>query len=507
MKADYSGAKESRFRRDRLGVTRIGRSADWHYRLIGDQLKLMELARDMDRNDLVVGQGIDRACNNIVQDGFKLDPKSGDKDFDKEVRERWHDWSHDPNACDLAGEMTFPEIEYKACRQPMVDGDMFFLPHSSGHLEGVEAHRCRTPQGTYPGVINGVLLNSYRRRQQYWFTKDDVDPLKPVSLIGDVEKYDARDESGFRQVFHVYNPKRVSQTRGISALAPIFDALGQFEDIQFAKLIQHQIVSCFAVIRERTNNWAGGDVPAAGEKTEESLPDGTVRQLEGIGPGMEIRAKIGEKITGFSPGVPNPEYMPQMRLILSLIGVNLGMPLVMLLMDASETNFSGWRGAFDQAKMGFRANQRQLIYKLHQPTYVWKMRQWMYEDPGFASRAERLGPKAFRHHWNRPSWPYINPREDAAADLVRVKNGLTSYTRIHHENGDEWGDLSTEIVADNGMLIRKAKAEAMAINKEFDDGDPVTWRDVASISLPAGMTLAINPDGDQPQPTKKKKAA
>ena len=108
-----------------------------------------------------------------------------------------------------------------------------------------------------------------------------------------------------------------------------------------------------------------------------------------------------------------------MRLILTLIGINLGLPLVMVLMDASETNFSGWRGAVDQARLGFRQNQKRLINRFHKPVYLWKVRQWMAEDAALRRAAARSDVNIFAHRWNPPTWPYIQPLQDATADLLR----------------------------------------------------------------------------------------
>ena len=107
LRSDYSAAKSSRFRRRRTGVNSLGSGADWHVRNESDYLRMMEDARDMDRNDVVVGQVLDRATTNIIQDGFTLDPQTGDKDVNQHLKGQWEDWAGDPDQCDLAGENTF----------------------------------------------------------------------------------------------------------------------------------------------------------------------------------------------------------------------------------------------------------------------------------------------------------------------------------------------------------------------------------------------------------------
>ncbi len=59
---------------------------------------MMEVARDMDRNDAVIGQALDRYSTNVVQDGFTLDPQTGDDDINALITEYWREWSKDPKA-------------------------------------------------------------------------------------------------------------------------------------------------------------------------------------------------------------------------------------------------------------------------------------------------------------------------------------------------------------------------------------------------------------------------
>ena len=62
IRADWNMSRESRFVRRRTGLpSSYGASADWHYRNENDYYNDIEKARDMDRNDAVVGQTVDRA--------------------------------------------------------------------------------------------------------------------------------------------------------------------------------------------------------------------------------------------------------------------------------------------------------------------------------------------------------------------------------------------------------------------------------------------------------------
>lgn len=503
LRADYNAAKASRFRRTRAGVSGTGRSGDYHYRTEGDFLRLMEIARDFIRNDVVVGQAVRRLVHNVVRDGFTLDPQTHNSDADEILTRRWAEWTGDPARCELAGEHNWHRIEQLALQQTIVDGDLIVLLTNTGAVELVEAHRMRTPTNAKRSskyknsLVHGVLLDENRRRREYWITKNDIDPNQTVSRISDMKRYPARDRQGNRLVLHVYRPDRVSQTRGVSALAPVVDVVSQHDECQFAQMVKQQVSSAFAILRQQADPHflRTGSAPTAvqlGARETETLSDGTTRTLEGIGPGMIYTGQPGETLTGFSPNVPNPEFFKHTSLLLTFISINLGLPLQVLLLDPTKTNFSGWRGAIDQARMGFLDLQNWLIASLHSPVYRWQVRNWATTDPVLRELDQLPGVDLLRHRFHPPSWPYIEPLKDASADLLQVRNGMLSHRRRCAKRGLNWEEVSAEIVADNALLIRKAEEAAQKLNLELNLN--LSWRELAMLPTPDGVTVTTEGD-------------
>jgi lambda family phage portal protein len=502
-KNDYNAAKPSRFRRKRTGVTSQGSGADYHYRLETDFFGMMEQARDAERNDSLIGRVVDSAVTNTIQGGFKLDPQTGDSGLDLELWERWMAWADDPDQCDIAGEFCFHDFECMNLRRVMFDGDVVILPLESGELQMIEAHRIRTP-GRSKDIIHGVKLDEFRRRIEYHITKDDIDPMASVPKTAEMLKVNTRDADGNRQVLHVYDPKRTTQTRGVTALAPIIDACAMRDDIEFATMVKQQVASCFAIIRTRAMGFDGNNDPAGmGFSYTQQQGGGYSRQVGGIAPGMEVLGEPGETINGFSPNVPNPEYFEQIKGLVRLIAANLGCPPEVSLFDTTQTTFHGYRGAVDEARRGFRRNQEWLKRRFHSPVYKWKVRQWIAEDTALRNRAAVLEGKIFNHKFNSPNWAYIDPTKDANGDATQLEKGLISPRRWANGRGYDIDELNDEIVADNASRIRKALAEAKAIEDEFP-GAGVTWREIldptneAAPQLPAAppATQAEEPDED-----------
>jgi hypothetical protein len=177
-------------------------------------------------------------------------------------------------------------------------------------------------------------------------------------------------------------------------------------------------------------------------------------------------------------------------MLLSFIGVNLDLPMILLMMDASQTNFSGWRGAFDQAKFRFRDFQKEISTRLHSQVYRWKCRQWIRQDPKLRSAFDILGPDIFSHEWHYPNWPFVSPMEDVTAAAYEVQTMQTSPRRASLRRGQEWADIAEETVADREMAITLAAESAKRINSRYPDAK-VDWRELVNFELPQGYQMAL----------------
>lgn len=489
---DYAAAQPSRFRRTRTGL--YG-SADAHYSSEFQFIKVRELIRDMERNDAFVSRILDAAVDNTIRNGFIPEPRVGDRAMDRDLKARWNAFADDADECDVAGEMTFGDMERIVCRSELRDGDIIPVGTDEGPIQIFEADRLRTPSNTRRNIVHGILLDGRRRRQTYFFTKEELDPFSRVTRVGDMAPVPVRDEDGGRVVFHVYDPTRVTQTRGVSAFANIMDIAGMADDTNFALLVKQQISACFCGFIEQELNSTVADV-RLGERDIVTLGDGeTLAVEEGMSPGQIIRGRPGQKFQAYSPNIPSQEGMAHLRFLLQIIGVNLGIPLIIVLLDGSETNFSGWRGALDQAKLGFECNQERYQLKFHRPVWRWKVRQWMAQDPALRRASERTGIYVLRHRWTAPSWPYIQPLHDAEADSLRLENLLASPTLIHAENGRDYEDVLKESIRDNGRAIIKAIRAQQKILKLT--GVEVHWRDVLNRRLPGQWQGFVDTSDDE----------
>lgn len=508
LQADYDAAKSSRFKRARIG---LGGGADAHLGQGGDYWNLREMARDMVRNDGVLGQAVERAVRNIHRTGFDLEVQTADKALNGEVWAAFDEWSRSKRACDARGLNTFRRQGDMVLTAKYVDGDIFALPLEDGYLQIIEGDRCLTPSNTRRRVVHGVLLDGLDRPQQYWFVPPGAGN-RFVRKVSDVVPYDAWDETNNEpSVLHIFRASRYSATRGVPVFTPVANIASMFDDLNFAKLVQAQVVSCIAAFI------LNDGIPAMGPQTNvsEGSVDGglSTRIEEKLRPGLIKRLPKNADIKAFTPNVPNAEYFEHARLLLRIVGVNLGLPLTLMMLDTENTTFHGYRGELQQAQLGFEVQQQDLIEDWYTPVYRWKLRQFVESGVLKSVVARKMldDGSIFAHKWTPPAWPYVDPLKDAQADTLMQDSLLDSPRGVHASRGRDHDDVVDETITDNGKLIEKALKEAQRLNG-VDKTAGVTWRDVVNPrpdGLARSLTLAAQTEagGRTPPPASPKGGA
>lgn len=489
LRADYAIGRSTRFRPSPPGTSPYGASADYHWRSERSYFQAVEQARWLDRDDRLFGAGVNRVVHNVCREGIRPDATTGSEELNARLNAQWKAWAGDARQCDAAKRSTFHGLEQLFLRHILVDGDVLGLCRRDGRLQLVENHRLRTPVGTRRPCVMGVLIDSDRAPVEYWLTKDDLDPMATVRLVSDTVQFPAYDADGEQLVLHGYLRERISATRGVTVAARLVEHAQQGSDLDFAQLIKAKIAACVTLLHHFDMQFAGGPAEAMGESETSTRSDGTERIVESLAPGLNLYARPGEKIEGFTPNIPNTEYQWHSLMIISIVAINLGLPVAVLLLDPSNTNFSGWRGAMDQARAGFTALQRRLAEVLHEPTYRWKVRQWLAEDAELRALAEQPGVDPFGHRMLYGTWPYIEPSKDAQADMIRDRGLKTSKRRLAAERGMDWDDLVQEIVEDNAKLITAAHRKAKEISV---DGLVVTWQQLLAMPTPDSVSISMD---------------
>lgn len=496
----YEFGVDSRFFRERADG-HYSTTADYHIYPEHHYFQMLETANALYRDDLLVKAAIERLSSYVIGDGFTLDPLTGSKYLDEYLFAEWEVYTNNKEFVDVQKKANWVALQTAAFEAVIRDGDLFVKPTVSGHLEHIEGSRCRTPSPYNPTkpIFLGVEQTKQRETIAYHFCQDVIAPWYLSPLATETERVPARDAQGRAQVFHIFNPiRRSTLSRGVTALHPCGKAAGMLDDLQIAKLIQQQLAAYVQYIRKRGMTPDGEPTPtinpsASASTRLERTPTGKAKWIKDAAPGAVLDVGYDE-VTPWTPDIPGDNFFEHVNMFVTYLGINLGVPLILLLMDASETNFSGWRGAFDVAKNAFRRMQSWFSDVYHKDIYqwwvLWKLGQELQAglNTPLTRSIERSSLKLLNHKWNHHAWPYIEPLNDSKAFVLRRESMQSSPRRLHAEQGDDFGTILEETLEDNTLLITSAIQRASVINAQLPQGvEPVHWREVLGQQFPKAV--------------------
>jgi len=494
----YRAADPSNYRSEATG---LGGPADAHY-VWGDRYwKLRERVRQFDRDVPVLGQAVDRNLDNQVGTGLRWDPQTDDPEWNTLALELLDAWGSDPLACDFSGRLTFDEIERLGLRHQDIDGDAFvILDDASGRVRLLEGDRCDSPSGVFAtaggnDLVLGVELDPLsdspvayhfvrRRRAQQDLTQVNARRATTGELI----------RVPASQVVHIFDPKRITQNRGVTAFHAVFDRLALIDDIEFAELVKHEVASCIAAFVESEYRFPFGP------RSTETTSDGDDLDYDEFRPGMITRLPPGAKVHTFSPNVTTGDSREQIKQIIREVGLAIGLPLELTMLVTSDTTFHGYRGVVEAYKTTARVRQRRYGRRLRSRIYRWKVDQFI------AAGLLADHPQKHKHILHAPTWSYVDPEKDAKADALRQSEHLASPRQIWSERGKDYDQGVVDIAEDAARKVRAFVKAAEALEAE---GVEIDWRELAGMSTtptdspgpdPAQQPAAEQIVSDEPEP-------
>lgn len=486
----------NRFMRNRRG---LGGTGDYH--LDAWQLwYVREVARHMVRCDAMPGQVGARLVDSLFAGGeFSIEPDTGDSGLDTELWNRFYGWGGDKRLCDDKGERVLSQLQWLLLFQEVMDGDIFGTFNDDGAVQLVEADRCVSPVTVQPGQACGIEMVA-GRRVAFWFSKEQ--PLGPWGGSELIRREIYRPD-GLQIAFQCYSAHRATQNRGYSWWHPVMIEAGMLDDLDFAMILKAQAAASVAGAIEQNPDTAAPN-SNLGAETSQAGADGVTRTELAIKPGAFVELPAGKKLSGYTPNVPNPEHIEHVKHQLKKLGAAMHLPFIALLLDASETNFSGWRGAMDIVRQTWRRIQKDHIEQFLSPCWRWRA---MRELPTLGAAAMKLWKQGtfLRHRCRPPRWRYIQPLQDAQADALMLAERLESPRGLAAERGRDFEDVMFETLADNAAFIKGAAAKAREINEEFPEAK-ANWREVSRWSIGSALsqsrTLEDDPDAAGAKPDK-----
>ena len=444
------------------GVSGSGGAGDRHAEY--NRSRLIDQSRQFMRDNGIYRGMIDRATAYIVGNGFSLQARTKSKRFNADAEKLWRDFWRRPEVKNI---LSGRRVERMICREILTCGDTGVLKTDRGLIQLIEAEQIR---GRTSKDRDGLLKNDVGQPIAFWISPySDSGWITPIKST----RYDAAD------FLFITDPDRPSSTRGVPPCQSTFAMLHRINDVCDSEAIAWQLLARLAisVVREE------GD--ARGYMESRADPDKSASQTEGdlatrlteLDYALIFHGRPGEEIKGIERNIPGKNFSESLVMFMRLLGLPLGLPLEVILLDWTKSNYSQSRAVLEQAYQAFLAWQLLIEDFLHRPLYEWKLNKWVREGL-LADRDDR-----YAHEWIRPTFPWIDQLKEAKAYAAKLDRGFATHAQVCKSLNVERED----VIEIRDREVRDAIKLAQSITA--DTGQPVPWQIFAGLEVPKGVPI------------------
>lgn len=417
-------------------------------------------SRDLARKVPWVASAIEAVAADIVGQGIRPSSLALSKEFRTEVEALFRDWIMESDADGIA---SFYGQQLLAVRTMIEAGECFirFRPRrlSDGLSVPLQVQILEpefVPLDNAMGMVprpgnvikQGIEFDKLGRRVAYWMYREHPYDYSGIGRLRSLEVVRVPAD----EVLHLFKPVRPGQVRGVPWLSTVIIRVRDLLEYEDAELVRKKTAAMFVAFV--TKNANGDNVlpidddealddPSDDESAPLTMEPGSIQQLE-----------EGESTEFSNPPDSGNNYEAFLRTQLRAIASALGAMYEAVTGDYSNSNFSN-------ARMGRMMTQRRtspvqdgVNFQMNIP--IWKrfikdaVTYGMLKAPAFTDN-----PRDYmRVDFVAPGWPYANPKEEAAADQLRIQSGLASRRGVARERGKEIEDVDREISEDNARADR-----------------------------------------------------
>jgi lambda family phage portal protein len=390
---------------------------------------MRDRSRHLDRNNPLAASLLDRSVENVIGHGMKLQAMTDDDGFNEAVETLWEDWWCGGKA-DIRGMSTGAQLESLWYRTHLCDGDLGIGLVDQGDngafVQTITGEYIDTLTGGYDAktrTFEGIQFNQFGRPVAFNVLTED-----PATLARSSKPVDARDFIFYPRLKHT------NQLRGEPAFATTFDLFDQTYGIIDASTIAVRIAACQAMIVKK-----GAAGTALTNLPTVTNSQGAAQKALTIEPGMVHYLQPGEDIASFNPSQPQQNLPEFLRLLFRTVGIAVGLPLEILMLDFSQSNYSNARAALLQLQRACRPQQRLFCKRVMSRIYQWRVSKWVKD--GELKVPAAITDTYWTHNFLPPGWAWVDPQKDGAANMMKLDAGLTTKAQICAEQGEEYDDI------------------------------------------------------------------
>lgn len=438
----------------RLGSAPGGQGgSDYHLETGFDRRDLVDRARLLQRDNALADGLLQRSAENVIGRGIRPQAGTADPAWNDQAEKLFADWAY--AQADSRQMATFGEMQRLVFRAFIRDGDVGIAKLSDGSQAVYLSDQIASPNGKThdPAFRDGVELDRRGRPVRYWVVNQSDDLNNPNR-----RQSEGRIAIPSSQFMFLARRQDSDQTRGLPVFAQSEWLFEQIDGLIEAVTVAARMAACYGLVIE-TPFGPGNLQTAPGA-------NGQGYKIENLEPGSVKYLETGEKMSQLTPEQPASQWPDFVSLLARLAGLQLGLPLELIMLDFSRTNLSSARAALLQAYRSFRGLQQYLIDHWLRPTWEWLVRRWVAQG--------LLAPRgdAFAVDWVPDGWSWIDPVLELQAHGLALDLGIETLTEITRGVGK---DLE-RIFAKRAEELKKAKEAGIPDVRSTLSRDPLEPR-------------------------------
>ena len=457
----YSGAISSRLTGDWLNPTTTG---DEEIRR--DLQKLRNRCRELERNNDYVRRYLNGLDSNVIgSSGVMLQmkvedsPLVYDEQANRVIEREWHKWCNRKHTTPN-GRQSWLEICKLALRSCARDGDVLLQlvrGYNNDHgfaVQLIEADMLDIHHNNYRlangGEIRmGVETNTVGRPVAYHILT--AHPGETSDTSRKRIRVDADD------IIHLYNPERISQTRGVPWMVSAMTRLQMLAGYEESELVASRTAACkmgFLTKDANAENYTG----------EEDEDYNLIMEAE---PGSIEELPTGMRFQEWNPQHPTSAYKDFVKATLRGISAGLNISYNTLANDLEGVNYSSIRAGLFDEREHYKSIQNWFIDSFIQPVFE----AWL--EASILNGVFPFGVNKFdkmnQPKWCARRWPWVDPLKDMQANILAMNNGLEAKRNIINYTGGDIEDVYSTIAADKKLAEDKGLRFDMADMPIEDD--------------------------------------
>jgi len=446
------------------GRTATRGSGAYHERY--DRGQLIDQSRQFFRDNGIYRGMIDRAASYIVGNGFSLQAKTSNAKWNADVERLWREFWRSP---EIKQVVPGRRIERMVCRELLLAGDTGAIKTDLGLLQLVEAEQIARKTRGKNQDNDGIDKDEWGRPTQFW--------VSPYGSYGRVTTSNAKSYTPEEFLF-ITDPERPSSIRGVPPCQAVFPMLHRINDVCDSEAIAWQILARVAVSITRQGGAELGHQESTEDTTKSSTDASTnlTDRMTELDYALLFHGEPGEEIRGVERNIPGKDFSQSLIMFLRLLGLPLGLPLEVILLDWTKSNYSQSRAVLEQAYQTFIGWQLLIEDFFYRPVYEWKVTKWI------ASGRLTTRRDAFAHECLKPTYPWLDQLKEVEAWGEKAERGFATHQQICKSLGFDRQDIVTAREEEVRDAIERAK------QIEAETGVAVPWQIFAGLKPESGSS-------------------